>query len=401
MACGRQHPVGLAGSAGTGGSNAAGTGGINPAGSGGSNAAGTGGSNAAGTGGSNAAGTGGSNAAGSGGTTCAPPIDPDAPIEQLSMTGCRDPARFRDFAPRAVPYVVNSPASDVRYGRRAFVLPEGGKIHVKACTATPSDCPHGAADDGKWVFPVGTVVMQDVSGLGVATALETRFLARVADGSWVGYSYQWNQAQTEATLTPSDERIATTLQTGEGAISEVIPARQDCLACHNAEAGGALGIETAQLNLKDSNGGEQLDRIAALGVFEVALPRPYKEALSGPNTDSLAEPTTLDHRTRSYMHTNCSFCHRPGGVYPRFDLRFATPFAERAICNAPAQVQFGTPYTPVILAPGSPRTSSLVNAGEAWTHVICASPNGCVFYSGPGYGRSLLDLWVTSITSCP
>ena len=49
--------------------------------------------------------------------------------------------------------------------------------------------------------------------------LETRFLARVADGSWVGYSYRWNQAQTDATLTPADERIMTALNTGEGFVS--------------------------------------------------------------------------------------------------------------------------------------------------------------------------------------
>ncbi len=150
--------------------------------------------------------------------------------------------------------------------------------------------------------------------------------------------------------------------------------------------------------MKDVDGGEQLDRIAALGVFEVPLPRPYKGALSTPNTDN--GPTTLDYRTRSYMHTNCAFCHRPGGVYPRFDLRFDTPFAERAICNAPAQVQFG-PSTPVILAPGSPNASSLVYAGEAWTHVVCPSPISCVFNTRLNSGSGLLFSWITSITSCP
>ncbi len=61
--------------------------------------------------------------------------------------------------------------------------------------------------------------------------------SRASPTIWVGYSYQWNQAQKEATLTPADERIATTLQTGEGSVQEIIPARQDCIACHNAEAG--------------------------------------------------------------------------------------------------------------------------------------------------------------------
>jgi hypothetical protein len=83
---------------------------------------------------------------------------------------------------------------------------------------------------------------------------------------------------------------------------------------------------TAQLNLQDPDGGQQFDRIAALGAFDAPLPQPYKAALTASTTDNLAEP--------SYLHTNCSFCHRPGGVYPSFDLRFDTPFADRAICDA-------------------------------------------------------------------
>jgi hypothetical protein len=407
---------GLTGQAGTSGSNTAGAGGAHDldAALPGSDGGGTGGANDADAAspGSDSGGTGGGNDVDAASAApCAPPVDPQAPIELLSLTGCRDPRGFRwGFTPRAVPYGVNSPASDVKVlgGRRAFILPEGGKIHVKVCAVTPSDCPYGSADDGKWVFPVGTVVMQDV-GLGLAT-LETRFLVRVADGSWVGYSYQWNQPQNEATLTPPDERIATVLATGEGSVSDVIPSRQDCVTCHNADGGWTLGLETAQLNLSDyDTGAQQLDRLAALGVFQVALPKPYKEALVAPDTDHISEPTTLDARTRSYFHTNCSFCHRPDGVYPSFDLRFDTPFATRAICNAPSQQTqlAGFNISPVILAPGNPNGSSLMQAGD-WSHVLCpnAAAGGCAFFgesffNGLGYGHSLLSLWIKSITSCP
>jgi hypothetical protein len=332
---------------------------------------------------------------------CAPPLDPQAPIEKLSLTGCRDPTTLQAFTPRAVRYAVNSPgvqaAADSPEGfGRGFVLPDGGKIHVKACATNPSDCPYGAADDGKWVFPVGTVVMQDVgSGPGI---LETRFLARVADGSWVGYAYQWSGgATTEATLTP-DARTPTNRPLGESNAHGLIPSRQDCVTCHNAGGGGTLGLETSQLNLTDSDGGQQLDRIAALGVFDAPLPQPYKAALTAATTDNLAEPP--------FLHANCSFCHRPGGVYPSFDLRFDTPFAERAICNTPSQVQVSASNnTPVILAPGNPAGSSLVYAGDPWSHVFCAISGACVFtytgYFGGGQSLPVLSAWVQSITSCP
>ena len=61
-----------------------------------------------------------------------------------------------------MPYEVNSPLwSDSATKTRAFVLPAGGKIHVKNCTTNPTECPQGAADDGKWVFPVGTVMIKN------------------------------------------------------------------------------------------------------------------------------------------------------------------------------------------------------------------------------------------------
>ena len=62
----------------------------------------------------------------------------------------------------------------------------------------------------------------------------------------------------------------------------------------------------------------------------------YKTALVVPYVGQAGTPpagATLDQKARSYMHANCSFCHRPQGQFPNFDLRFDTTLAAASICN--------------------------------------------------------------------
>ena len=83
-----------------------------------------------------------------------------------------------------------------------MALPTGEKIHVKNCATTPAECTQGAADDGKWVLPVGTVMVK--SFLFDGKLVETRLFVHFDAANWVGYTYQWNEAQTEATSSPTN-----------------------------------------------------------------------------------------------------------------------------------------------------------------------------------------------------
>ena len=66
--------------------------------------------------------------------SCAPPEMTALPICKLSQTGCMDSTTPTRFVARAVYYEVNSPLwSDDAAKTRAFVLPDGGTIHVKDC----------------------------------------------------------------------------------------------------------------------------------------------------------------------------------------------------------------------------------------------------------------------------
>ncbi len=178
--------------------------------------------------------------------TCVAPPAIDQPAAKLSQTGCMSPSDTKTMAASVLPYDVNSPLwSDGADKQRGMALPLGGKIHVKDCTATPAECPQGAADDGKWELPVGTVMVK--SFLFDGKLVETRLFVHLDAGTWAGYSYEWDEAQTDATIV-ADERVELAFDTGQRTVTWHLPNRMDCMTCHTPTGGSTLGPETAQMN---------------------------------------------------------------------------------------------------------------------------------------------------------
>jgi uncharacterized repeat protein (TIGR03806 family) len=338
---------------------------------------------------------------------CAPPTDIYSPIDKLSQTGCMDPVTLTNFVSRAVPYEVNSPLwSDGATKSRAFVLPTGMKIHVKDCAANPTECPQGAADTGKWVFPVGTVMIKNFMFDG--KFVETRLFMRVNSGSdsssWVGYGYEWNEAQTEATIAPTDRDLNKSFHTGARTVTWNYPSRADCIKCHDPNGGSTLGPETAQMN-RVVNNANQIDTFTAMGVFETPPAKPYKAALVAPYPGQAGSPpagTSIDVEARSYMHANCAFCHRPQGQYPNFDLRFDTAFADRMICNAMAKkpIMTSSGMATKIFVPGDHANSAMWQRAHELDPDKGRMPQiGSYVIDTPGV--QLIADWIDSIAACP
>ena len=281
-------------------------------------------------------------------------------------------------------------------------LPPGGKIHVKNCAATPSECPQGTADDGKWVFPVGTVMVK--SFLFDGKTLETRLFVHHDANTWVGYSYAWNEAQTDATIVPNSD-VEVMFQTGQRTVDWHYPSRDDCMTCHVATGGSTLGPSTAQMNRGATN---QVDALAAMGLFDATLPKPYPTLVTPYPSQAGSPPAsaTVDDRARSYLQANCAFCHRPDDyVFPLFDLRAGVALKDMGICNVvPHKGDQGIGNAAMILAPGHPELSVMSQRMQAPP----ADSNG-------NYGRmpkiasyvvdqmavDLINSWITGITSCP
>jgi len=332
--------------------------------------------------------------------TCVIPADGSTPAAQLVDTGCVDPADPRKPAASAVSYEVNSPLwSDSADKQRAFVLPAGGKIHVRDCVNNAAtDCPGGVADDGRWVFPVGSVMIKIF--MFDDKLVETRLFMHLDQDNWVGYSYEWDEAQTDATIQTSD-RAEVMFDTGKRTVDWHYPSQMDCLTCHNSGAGFTLGPETAQLN-RTVNGTNQIDQFTTLGLFDKAPPKPYKAALTLPYAGQLGTPpadATKTEKARSYLHANCGFCHRPNGAFSNFDLRYDTALKDTAICNQPVRkgpVQ-GAPDVMTIMKPGSPMGSVM------WLRMNIDNPdNGrmpqIASYQVDANATGIVGDWISSLT---
>jgi uncharacterized repeat protein (TIGR03806 family) len=330
--------------------------------------------------------------------TCLPPPAIDQPAAKLSQTGCMSPSDTKTMAASVLPYDVNSPLwSDGADKQRGMALPLGGKIHVKDCAATPAECPQGAADDGKWELPVGTVMVK--SFLFDGKLVETRLFVHLEAATWAGYSYAWDEAQTDATIV-ADERVELAFDTGQRTLTWHLPSRMDCMTCHTPTGGSTLGPETAQMN-RVAGGMNQIDRLAALGVFETAPATPYKAALADPATSQ----GTTEERARSYQHANCGFCHRPDDPnFPTIDLRHDVAFKDTKTCNAaPERGNQGVP-TSLIITPGQPSESLLVLRMQAPPDDADGKHGRMpkiASYVVDTMAVSLLDSWITSLTGCP
>jgi hypothetical protein len=365
--------------------------------------------------------------------SCTPPSMTALPLCKLSQTGCMDPGNPTHFVAGAVYYEVNSPLwSDNAAKTRAFVMPDGGTIHVKDCMpdagaarlaecVSPMMIPSGPADTGKWVFPVGTVMIKNF--LFDGKLVETRLLmhvdaataAVIQNGTdWVGYNYAWNEQQTDATIVP-DARTPVMFNTGTRTVAWNYPNFIDCVGCHSA-AVGTLGPETDQMN-REVDGGNQIDAFKAMGLFDETAPaRPYAAALVEPYANAalgLKGPdggATLDQEARSYLSANCGFCHRPDVSDQGFDLRYSLSLSQTGICNLMQQngIPGMTGTQLVDFAPGHHTDSAMwirmnIPVPSSDTNEIAdvgRMPPLASFVVDP-QATTLVGQWIDSIKTCP
>lgn len=311
------------------------------------------------------------------------PAPPTAPVakfpRKLSETGLF--ASTKDHQPAAglIPYSVNSELwSDNAIKERFLALPGNSQIafdNIEYPQPAPG-APRG------WRFPDGTVVVKTFSmemeagNPASKRRLETRLLhfeqlagtEEVGDQVWRGYTYLWNDDQTDAdlieakgldrTLTIKDPQApgGTRTQTWH------FPSRSECTLCHTVPAKYVLGVNTLQMNHDHNYGGtvaNQLKTLEHLGIFTKPLPKPVDELPKLVNHNDRQQD--LDRRARSYLHSNCSHCHMKwGGGNAEFQLLATLPLSETGTVNTrPGQGSFNIPEAR-ILTPGHPDTSLIL-----------------------------------------
>ncbi len=316
-----------------------------------------------------------------------PQVAPTKPFpRKLSETGLFASTREHLPAPGVIPYSVNAPLwSDGAEKERFIALPGDSKIEMDDVIY-----PHGADyPDVGWRFPNGTVLVKtfslalDASRPNDLHRLETRLLRyRQMPGNddeygaqyWDGYTYVWNQEQTDATLldaSGADREFTIHDPTSPGGVRKQLwhfPSRAECALCHTMASKYVLGATTLQMNkVHDYGAGHlenQLAMFARLGLFQNGLAGAH-----GPDGHSQL-PALVDYRDRSqpvhlraraYLHANCAHCHRKwGGGNAEFELLASVPLTmTMAVDTRPGQGGFGL-TDPRIIAPGEPDRSLIL-----------------------------------------
>ncbi len=300
---------------------------------------------------------------------------------QLSATGCAADADPKQSSDGMIPYDVNAAFwSDGAVKQRWLAVPDGQSIGIDA--------------NGDFQLPPGSVLRKDFYLDN--KIIETRLLAYHTDGDWAGYSYEWDDAQSNATLV-ADGKTKTI-----GSHTWNYPSGTDCLRCHTLAAGRSLGLEIMQLNRDYSYAStgqtsNQLTHYASIGLLGSALSAEPSQlpALANPqNTNA-----TLDDRARAYLHTNCSQCHREGGTGGgQADFRANIPLAQMKVCNAEPLISDLGVNNVKVVTPGNPGLS-IVSLRMHDTGSKHMPPLSSTMVDADGV--ALVDAWITALSSCP
>lgn len=297
-----------------------------------------------------------------------PPQDPINFPRKLSETGLFASVAEHRLLSSVIPYSVNVQLwSDGAHKERWLAVPGEEKIEY---TSTRG-----------WNFPNGSVLVKSFAlekVLGQPETrrwIETRLMVR-QQNEWVGYSYRWNEEQTDAELLDSgsvDVEFEIQDPAAEGGVRKQTwhyPSRAECMVCHSRAVNYVLGLSENQMNREHDYGLQkfnQIQMLSELGMFAKPVPKPVEELtrLSDPFDTSL----DLKQRAASYLHANCSNCHvEAGGGNAQFSVEIdVKPEQAKLIDVKPVHTTFDLQEARLV-APGSPERSLLFHRMQRRGH---------------------------------
>lgn len=284
--------------------------------------------------------------------------------KKLSRTGLFTSVEKHIVAPGIIPYSINAePWADGATAERFVALPDNSKLEVYQT----SNAQIGYLK-GNWKYPTDAVLMKTISleleagNPESRRRLETQILHYDVD-TWRGYTYVWNDEQTDATLAPPEgsERSFKVEDPdapgGHRVQAWRFPSRNECIICHTTRGGSVYGFKPAQLDKDHDYGGTTTNQLAALqqlGLFA----GPVEKVRKIPNPYDADVP--LEDRARAYLHVNCAHCHqRGGGGTAAIELPYKLSMQDTHLLGArPTQGTFGI-YSAEVLVPGDPYRSVL------------------------------------------
>ncbi len=258
------------------------------------------------------------------------------------------------------PYELNTPLfSDYTHKYRFFQIPEGEQIRY--------------SKQGPIQFPVGTVISKTFAYPVDMTdptqgeqLLETRIELRQQDG-WYGFSYLWNEEQTEATLALGGSEVDVNWIHTDGKKRKnryQIPNANQCLNCHQqGDDFVPIGPIAANLNGVWDHGHGPVNQLAdwtKRGLLAETPALPEIETL--PVMDH-HQTGSVSQRARAWLHVNCAHCHNPNGSARTsgLDLRLTQRDpAKFGVNKVPVAAGHGSGGRSYDIVPGKPDESILL-----------------------------------------
>jgi uncharacterized repeat protein (TIGR03806 family) len=302
---------------------------------------------------------------------------------RLSETGLFASVAAGTPAPGIISYQINAEHwSDGAMSERWVGIPGTGTIHLyENAKSIP-----GSMFGRKLEFPQDGLLVKTFTlagereNPGSRRRVETQVLHY--DGrDWRGYTYEWNDGQTDAVLVEAEGKTRV-LRVADAAAPDGVrqqawryPSRMECLRCHNPWSDYALSFTVPQLNRQRKFGEVEDNQLRTFRHIGLVTDLPNAPPADGPapkqpafkSVESLpryvnpVDPNAdLNQRARTYLHVNCSHCHRNGGGGSAYvHLNYDLPLKDtRALGLRPTQGTFGL-HDAKIIAPGDPFGSVL------------------------------------------
>ena len=249
-----------------------------------------------------------------------------------------------------------------------------------------------ALNENQHVLPIGTHLLKTFFDAEGRRRVETRIWARF-DSGWRGFTWRWNEAQTDAELVQGSEDV--TVRVDGQDRRWTLPSRSQCDQCHTEAAGFTLGWHPQQLNGTFMRAGQRVDQLRALVEAGYVPPESLDVPVLPARNDANA---SLADRARALLDVNCASCHQPEGfANAQLDLRFGTPLHDTGLCGPPGQGDFGLAGAK-ILDPGEPENSVLyirMNRRDEGA----MPPMGS--HRVDEEAVSIIGQWIQSLNACP
>ncbi len=258
-----------------------------------------------------------------------------------------------------------------------------------------------ASDPDRWDFPVGTRFWKEFAF--DDRPVETRYMERRADGSWIFATYVWDAGGTAATLAPAGG-ILRAHEFGDGS-AHAIPSLIDCGVCHLSGGSPVLGF--GPLQLSDDRDPDALHaepgpapdlRLSSLVERGLVTGLDRTLVLAPPRTSTASD---TQRTALGYLHGNCGHCHNPVGPLKKLGL-FLRQGADEGraaalsstvkvpLVKPPAGILPGTLYR---VAPGDPHLSAIPQRMGARASALQMPPIGT--YRIDAEAVDLINRWIS------